>query len=97
MKISAQGVPWYRRQDYPRVLEVMEDAHLLPKTFDKWLHLAEKALQKAADRGVVPVKAHIDPESFVTWCRERGLNVNAAARIQFAATVAHANYTEGHG
>jgi hypothetical protein len=97
MQIAVTGVPWYRRQDYARILEVMEDAHVLPATFDKWLYLAEKVLQNAVNKGVVPVKAHIDPEQFVVWCRQRGLNVNADARIQFAATVASANYSEGSG
>ena len=97
MKISAMGVPWYRRQDYARILEVMEDAHLLPPTFDKWLYRAEQALKQAVDRGVLPVKAYIDPDQFVAWCRDRGLNVDAAARMQFAAAVAHAHYAEGRG
>jgi hypothetical protein len=97
MQISVVGVPWYSRQNYARILEVMEDAHVLPPTFDKWLYLAEKVLQNAVDKGLVPVKAHIDPEQFVAWCRQRSLHVDAGARSQFAATVARANYTEGRG
>lgn len=97
MQIRAQGVVWYRRQDYGRILEVMEDADQLPETFDKWLYRAEKAVKEALDRGLLTVKAHIDPDQFVIWCRERGLKVDASARTQFAATVARAHDLEGHG
>lgn len=42
LQVRALGMAWYRRQDYGRILEIMEDAHLLPPTFDKWLGKAEK-------------------------------------------------------
>jgi hypothetical protein len=97
LPIGAYGIAWYRRQDYARVLEVMADADQLPETFDKWLHRAEKALKEARNRGLLAVKAHIDPDQFVIWCRERGLNVDANARTQYAAIIARAEHREGHG
>jgi hypothetical protein len=28
--------PWYRRQDYALVREIMEDAETFPRAFDEW-------------------------------------------------------------
>jgi len=84
MKISAAGIPWYRREQYARVLEVMEDANLLSPTYDEWLERAEQAFKRVERQGVIAHKVEIDPETFPIWCRARGLNVNADARIQFA-------------
>jgi hypothetical protein len=36
MKVSVTGMSWYRREDYPRILQIMLDAHKLPRTFDDW-------------------------------------------------------------
>lgn len=95
MQISALAVPWYRREHYARIREMMEDGHLLPATFDKWLYRAEKALEQAVNKGVIPVKAYLDPEPFVSWCRERNLRLDSDARNQFAASVAAALYQDG--
>lgn len=93
LQVSAVGVPWYTRQNYKRILEVMSDAHVLPTTFDAWQHAAEKVLERARRRGATPVKALIDPETFPDWCRQRGLDADANARSQFACAVALVHYT----
>jgi predicted aconitase len=94
LTVSAIGVPWYTRQNYARILQVMEDAHLLPKTYDRWLSAAEQVLQRAKSSGAVPVKAYIDPETFPSWCQERGLKADANARMQFANSTARAHYQQ---
>lgn len=96
MRISAVGIPWYRREDYPRILAVMADRHLLPASFHAWLQAAQQTVEKIKASGQVPVKAHVSPDEFVAWCRSRGLDINADARMEFAATVARAMYQDGH-
>lgn len=39
-------------------------------------------------RGWITTRAYIDPSDFLAWCRERGLNLNAEARNQFANRIA---------
>lgn len=82
------GIAWFRQQDYNAALSVMEDATLLPKSFESWLALAEKLFERLENEGRVPIKAYIDPATFPSWCAERGLKVNAHARMQFANFVA---------
>lgn len=92
LPIEAIGIPWYARDDYRRILEVMEDAHLLPKTFDKWLYRAEKTRQEHLRSGVIVVKAQIEPDAFVAWCRENSQHVDASGRNAYASLVAYQYY-----
>jgi uncharacterized membrane protein len=86
--ISATGLVWYDREDYPRILEVMKDAHVLPDTYDQWRKKAENVERGAQHSGALVVRAVIKPEQFLAWCTIRGLNVDAKARNAFAAEFA---------
>jgi hypothetical protein len=85
MQISALGIAWYRREDYPRVLETMVDANLLPKTFDAWQRIAEKAESRFVGQGMIVVRAPVDPYPFLAWCRAKGMQADAKARAVFGA------------
>lgn len=88
------GIAWYRREDYPRVLEIMADQHLLPRTHDQWEKFAQQAEASAKSRGLAVHRAYIDPEEFITWCAITGRNVDAEARMAWANQSA---YRKGRG
>lgn len=90
------GITWYKRADYKRILEIMVDRENLPPTFDKWQSLAEKAEEMIRRQGRVPLRAHLDPDKFVAWCAERGLDINANARTRFAADQTHWEIGDKH-
>ena len=81
--IRAVGIAWYSRQDYRRILEIMEDANNLPRTFDQWLTRAEATERKFKSSGHIVIRAIIEPEEFAAWCHARGLNVDAKARTKW--------------
>jgi hypothetical protein len=83
------GLAWYERQDYQRVLDIMEDAESLPATYDEWLVNAERIESDLQNRGHIVVRAMISSDEFVAWCDARGLKVNAQARMQWAKDVAY--------
>jgi len=85
---SAIGMSWYSRESYSRILEVMEDANKLPRTYDQWLKSAETGESKLQRAGHIVIRAIIDPDEFVAWCSARGLKVNAKARTQWASEAA---------
>jgi hypothetical protein len=87
--IRAIGIAWYRREDYPRILQIMEDAHLLPRTFEKWLYAAEKGREKLLRSGALVVKAEIEPDAFVACCQSSGHKVDAQGRMAFSNLVAY--------
>lgn len=89
LPIRATGIPWYYRQDYPRILEIMVDAADLPRTYDQWRQRAEKLQREIERLGGVAVPAVIDPGTFPDWCRARGLNIDAEGREAFAVDAAY--------
>ena len=82
------GIPWYRRNDYSRILKVMIDSDNLSPTYDEWEKRAKHAERQYSARAKV-YRVEIRPEKFVAWCAERGLNVDADARIKFASDPAN--------
>ncbi|MCG6203672.1 hypothetical protein LPW26_03400 [Rhodopseudomonas sp. HC1] len=87
--IRAMGIPWYERDSYDRILQVMQDAHVLPATFEDWQQLARKVERTGQSSGTIVVRAVINPDEFVAWCRGRRLNVDAEARMTFANEAAY--------
>jgi hypothetical protein len=83
LRIRAMGLVWYRREDYPRILEIMTDAELLPRRWEAWHKGAEKVEREAKRSGVIVIRAVIDPDEFPSWCAARDLNVDAKARTEF--------------
>lgn len=94
MHVSVVGIGWYEREDYPRILEVMEDARLLPRTYNEFLekaHLGERKLTSAGHR---VVHAVIKPDEFVSWCRARNLKIDTHARQRWGNEFAYASAKE---
>lgn len=87
--VQLLGIVWYREQDYPAVLRIMADANLLPRTFQQWHQIASQTESRLRAEGRMTVRAILDPATFPAWCRQRGLQVNAAARNTFAAEQAY--------
>ncbi|MAM95707.1 hypothetical protein [Parvibaculum sp.] len=94
--VRAAGMAWYTRQDYPRILEIMEDAEKLPPTYFAWSKAAERGKRDLERKGHIVITAIIDPDEFPVWCRARGLNIDAKARIQFANETAYAAINKTH-
>jgi hypothetical protein len=94
--IRAIGIGWYSRQNYRRILEVMEDADKLPPKFDQWLRRAEATERELKKAGHIVVRAMIEPEEFLAWCRARGLNVDAKARTQWGNEYAYQQVKNTH-
>ncbi len=82
------GLAWYAPEHYDAIRRVMADGDNLPDTFVEWRLKAtgyEEAMQR---EGKTVVRVLIDPESFTDWCRAKGLNVDAKARMLYAAFIA---------
>ncbi len=82
------GLTWYRREDYPRVLDIMDDSSNLPRTYDAWLQQAEQAERSTQAGGVAVVRAILDHHTLPEWCAANGLSVNAKGRTLWVADFA---------
>jgi len=80
---------WYTRENYDRVKAICDDPETFPDTFNAWHQLAKAGFDRYSASGHFVVKAHIDPETFPSWCRENGYKVNADGRKAFANAVAY--------
>ena len=82
------GLAWYEESDYPRILQIMEDADRLPATYARWREKAENSERDLRGQRHEVVRAMISPDTFPAWCRSHGKKVDAQARILFASYVA---------
>lgn len=90
--IRATGIPWYAREDYPRILAVMEDAQKLHTRWEDWFKAAKQLRDRLRAQGYLVVEAHIDPDTFPDWCRANGHNVDAKGRSAFANRAAYEKF-----
>lgn len=88
LPLNGTPFPWFDRESYPRILEVMEDHDLMPATYDRWLQQAQRVLEKARREGKKPIRAHIDPDQFMAWCADQDWPADGMARLTFANLVA---------
>jgi hypothetical protein len=89
------GIAWYKAEHYDAILRIMSDRHVLPRTFIEWRLQAEAAEKKYQRMGKTVCRALIDPEAFAEWCRTKGLNIDAQARMQYASAVAYTTFQRG--
>jgi hypothetical protein len=79
------GLPWYSRDDYPRIREMMTDRHNLAPTYETWLAAAENNESVGREAGLQVARIMIEPEPFARWCAEKGVEPDSAARRDYAA------------
>lgn len=83
--IKAWGFAWYRRDDYDWFRENLVDGFALPSRFDDWEARAKKALAERKKLGHIVEPVYLDPDEFTAWCRAQGCDLDARARMHFAA------------
>jgi len=88
LRLNGTPLPWFDRESYPRILEVMADHDLMPATYDRWLKQVQRVLEKARREGQNPIRAHIDPDEFMAWCNDHDWPADSMARLAFARLVA---------
>ena len=78
------ALPWYSRADYPTLLRLFSDPDKLPATYDAWLQRAEQVENQLQRAGLAVARIRIRPVPFATWCKERNISPDQAARLTFA-------------
>jgi hypothetical protein len=79
----ADFVAWFRREDYERIREIMEDSDRLPPSFDEWELLAKSRVAKAKRDGIIIKPIMVEPDTFVAFCKARKIKPNGEARAKF--------------
>jgi hypothetical protein len=80
----ADFAAWFRREDYDRIREIMEDGERLPPSFDEWEQLAKSQVANAKRGGIIIKPVMLDPDKFIAFCRAKKMKPNGPARSKFA-------------
>ena len=62
----ADFAAWFRREDYGRIREIMEDSDRLPPSFDEWELLAKSRVAKAKRDGIILMSCSIPIRSLLS-------------------------------
>jgi hypothetical protein len=88
--------PWYRREDYALIREIMEDAEdTLPLAFDEWEENAESERETARRELVFIEPVFLDPVEFFDHCKEKKITPNKTTASEFASSRGVARYSMG--
>ena len=79
------GVAWYRKEQWPRLLEIADDREKLEDTYEDWVKIAEKTMGEMEALGLSLAKVDIDVEELLAWCQKRKIPVNGSARARFTS------------
>jgi hypothetical protein len=77
------ALPWYQRDDYPALLKLFSDPHMLPETYDAWLERTEGVELQFQKAGFAVARIWIHPLPFAAWCKERNVSPDQRARLTF--------------
>jgi hypothetical protein len=82
-RIVVVGVAWFDRKQWRRLTEAVADRGELEDTYEQWEQSALEAVRMIEREGRKMEKVHVEVESLVSWCKEKGLPVNGESRAQY--------------
>ncbi|HET7099985.1 MAG TPA: hypothetical protein VFJ52_02450 [Terriglobia bacterium] len=82
-KNTVVGIAWYRRDQWPRLLEISADWSDIEDSYDHWLVHATEAFETMRNEGLKPVKVDIDTEELLAWCASRKIHLDGRARARY--------------
>jgi hypothetical protein len=97
--VRVTAIPWFCREHYPRILEMIPARQVtdLPDTFDQWLADAIRVERELQAEGKLVYRANIDPDEFEKWCRDLDNKPrNADSLFQFAGFIAFRDDADLH-
>jgi hypothetical protein len=77
------GLAWFDRKQWRRLTETVADRNELEDTYEQWQQSALDAARMIEHQGQKVEKVHIEVESLVSWCKEKGLPVNGQSRAEY--------------
>jgi hypothetical protein len=81
------GLAWFDRKQWKRLTEVVEDRNELDDTYEQWEKSALDAVRTIERQGQRVEKVHVEVESLLSWCNEKGLLVNGQSRAEYVTQI----------
>ena len=79
------GFAWYRRNQWPRLLQAADDASALEATYDEWHATATRLITDMQIRGTRVERVDLDVEKLIYWCNAKGCGIDANARAEYVS------------
>jgi len=83
-RIKTACIPWFREEDYPAILTIMENAHEFLPLWEDWLKRTQEFEDMCKGKGYVIERVNIDPRTFPDWCRINKCRIDSKACDRFA-------------
>ena len=77
------GLAWFDRKQWKLLTEAVEDRKELDDTYEQWQQGAVDAVRSIESQGQKVERVHVEVESLVSWCKEKGLPVNGKSRAEY--------------
>ena len=85
------GFAWFDEVQWHLLTTVVPDRNELDDSFQDWERSALESVRTLESNGYTVRRIPVDVGALCSWCRERSLSVNGAARAQYVATLLHAS------
>lgn len=86
-RIPVVGIAWFDRKQWKRLTEAVEDRSELDDTYEQWQQSAQDAVRTIERQGQQVEMVHVEVESLVSWCKEKGLPVNGESRAEYVTQI----------
>jgi len=86
-RTAVVGLAWFDRRQWKCLSEVAEDRSELDGTYEQWQQGAQEAMRVIEREGQRVEMVHIEVESLVSWCKEKGLPVNGKSRAEYVTQI----------
>jgi hypothetical protein len=78
------GIAWFKDEPtYRRARAVFIDSENMPATYHDWKAIVKRQCEAIKEGGNIALRADIDPEAFVDWCKGRGCVADSQGRTAF--------------
>ena len=77
------GIGFYRKEEWPLLLETAEDRADLEDTYEEWEQNLKKSLKHMRTLGMKPLRVDIDMNELLAWCTAKGRETNGESRAEF--------------
>ena len=81
------GIGFYRREQWPLLLDAADDSHILEKTYDEWLDVVDTSIDAIKAHGLEPKLVDVDVDQLISFCRKEGIRNDAGARSKYIAKI----------
>lgn len=79
------GIGFYRKEQWPLLLETAEDRAELEDTYEEWEQNLKKSVKHMRTLGMKPLRVDIDMQELLAWCAANKRKTDGESRAEFIA------------